>query len=108
MLLCNNKEVQENEAWKSEMNIKVDDLQRDYRLLCFKTGFYATADQIHKCTFDLEKNYEPYTEFEQDAIKKWMLINAVDRAFELCGMRIIYIRDDEYIRAEQIIRCEKM
>lgn len=74
----------------------------------YKIVFYATVNQIHKFTFDLEKNYEPYTELEQDAIKKWMLINAVDRAFEPCGERFIYIRDDEYIRAEQIIRCEKM
>ena len=74
----------------------------------YKIVFYATADQIHKFTFNLDKNYEPYTELEQDAIKKWMLINAVDRAFEPYGERFIYIRDDEYIRAEQIIRCEKV
>lgn len=74
----------------------------------YKVVFFATVDQIHKFTFDLEKNYCPYTEYEQDQIKKWMLTNAVERAFEPCGTRSIYIRDDEYIRPQQIICCEKM
>lgn len=65
--------------------------------------FYATADQIHKFTFNLEKSYTPYTEYEQEVVKEWMLSTAADRAFGPCGERFIYIRDNEYIRPEQII-----
>lgn len=75
----------------------------------YKVVFYATAEQIHKFTFgELNRNNLPYTEYEQNVIKKWMLINAVDRAFEPCRECFIYIRDDTYIPANQIIRCEKM
>lgn len=75
----------------------------------YKVVFYATAEQIHKFTFgELNRNSLPYTEYEQNVIKKWMLINAVDRAFEPCRECFIYIRDDAYIPANQIIRCEKM
>ena len=74
----------------------------------YKILFYATAEQIHKFTFDLKQSNEPYTKFEEDAIRKWMLINAIDRAFEPCGERFIYIRDEEYIPPNQIIRCEPM
>ena len=74
----------------------------------YKIYFYATADQIHKFTFDLEKNYYPYTLPEQSALKKWMLLTAVDRAFEYCHEKFIYIRDNCYISPEQIIRYEQM
>ena len=74
----------------------------------YKVVFYATADQIHKFTFDIEKNNDPYTLSEQESIKKWMLINAVDRAFDPYGELYIYIRDDMYIPPEQIVSCERM
>lgn len=74
----------------------------------YKIWFYATAEQIYKFTFDLEQNTETYIKFEEDAIRKWMLINAVDRVFDPCRERYIYIRDDECIRPEHIIRCERI
>jgi len=72
----------------------------------YKIFFYATVDQIHKFTFGLEKNYDPYTEDEQEAVKNWMLRMALDQAFDPGGEHYIYIRDNEYIPPEQIIRCE--
>lgn len=74
----------------------------------YKIFFYATVDQIHKFTFGLEKNYDPYTESEQEVIKNWMLCMALDQAFDPGGEHYIYIRDYEYIPPEQIIRCEIM
>ena len=74
----------------------------------YKIFFYATIDQIHKFTFGLEKNYDPYTEEEQESIKKWMLRMALDQAFDPGGEHYIYIRDCKYIPSEQIIRCERM
>ncbi len=72
----------------------------------YKVFFYTTLDQIHKFTFDLEKNYDPYTEDEQGIIKDWMLCMAVDRAFDPGGEHYIYIRDHQHIPPEQIIKCE--
>ena len=74
----------------------------------YKIIFYATMDQIHKFTFGLEKNYAPYTTDEQETVKNWMLKKALDRAFDPCGEHYIYIRDNEYIPPEQIIRCEAL
>jgi len=74
----------------------------------YKVFFYVTADQIHKFTFDLEKNYLPYSACEQEQIKRWMLGWAVDRAFDPCSDLYIYIRDYEYVPPEQIISCEIM
>ena len=74
----------------------------------YKIIFYATLEQIHKFTFGLEKNYDPYTENEQETIKKWMLRMALDQAFDPGGEHYIYIRDNEYIPSEQIIRCEPL
>lgn len=72
----------------------------------YKVFFYATLDQIHKFTFDLEKNNDPYTEDEQAIIKDWMLSMAVDQAFDPGGEHYIYIRDHQHIPPEQIIKCE--
>ena len=72
----------------------------------YKVFFYATVDQIHKFTFDLEKNYDPYTESEQETIKNWMLRMAIDQAFDPGGEHYIYIRDYQHISPEQIIKCE--
>ena len=72
----------------------------------YKVFFYATLDQIHKFTFDLEKNYDPYTEDEQGIIKDWMLNMAVNRAFGPEYEHVIYIRDHQHIPPEQIIKCE--
>lgn len=74
----------------------------------YKIIFYATLEQIHKFTFGLEKNYEPYTENEQETIKNWMLRMALDQAFDPGGEHYIYIRDNEYIPSEQIIRCDAL
>ena len=52
--------------------------------------------------------YDPYTEEEQESIKKWMLRMALDQAFDPGGEHYIYIRDCKYIPSEQIIRCERM
>lgn len=72
----------------------------------YKVFFFATLNQIHKFTFDLENNYLPYSEYEKEQIKRWMLGWAVDRAFNPCGDSYIYIRDNEYIPPDQIISCE--
>ena len=72
----------------------------------YKIFFYVTADQIHKFTFGLQKNYDIYSEYEQGAVKKWMLSMAVDQAFSPRGEEYIYIRDHVYIPPDQIIRCE--
>ena len=73
----------------------------------YKVFFYATADQIHKFTFDdLQENNLPYSKQEQLAIKKWMLLKAADRAFEYCHEDYLYIRDDCFIPASQIIRYD--
>lgn len=74
----------------------------------YKIFFFATVDQIHKFTFDLEKNYDPYTEDEKEVIKNWMLRRAIDQAFDSGGEHYIYIRDYQYIPPEQIIKCELM
>jgi len=74
----------------------------------YKIFFYATLDQIHKFTFDLENNYTPYTESEKEHVKNWMLRMAIDQAFDPGGEYYIYIRDYEYIPPEQIIRCETL
>lgn len=83
----------------------LDDFWRS-KSTAYKVFFYATAAQIHKFTFGLEKNDDPYTEDEQAAIRNWMLRMAVDQAFDPGGEHYIYIRDNEYIPPEQIIRCE--
>lgn len=72
----------------------------------YKVFFFATLDQIHKFTFDLEKNYDPYTEHEQEAVKKWMLKKAVEQAYGANNEYYIYIRDYQHIPPEQIIKCE--
>lgn len=76
----------------------------------YKVFFYATVNQIHKFSFDdLPNNFEPYSESELTHIKKWMLRNAIDRAFSNCfDEKYIYIRDNDYIPSEQIIKCEIM
>lgn len=74
----------------------------------YKVYFYVTADQIHKFTFNLNNNYLPYSAYEQEQMKRWMLGWAVDRAFNTCGDLYIYIRDHEYVPPEQIINCELM
>lgn len=85
----------------------LDDFWRD-KSNPYKIFFYATLDQIHKFTFDLEKNFDPYTEDEQEAIKNWMLRKAIDQAFDPGGEHFIYIRDYQHIPPEQIIKCEMM
>lgn len=72
----------------------------------YKVLFYANADQIHKFTFDLDENNEPYTDDEREMIKKWMLRMAVDQAFSPGSEKYIYIRDHVFIPPEQIISCE--
>lgn len=74
----------------------------------YKIFFFATVDQIHKFTFGLEKNYDPYTEDEKEAIKNWMLREAINQAFDPGGEHYIYIRDYQHIPPEQIIKCELM
>ena len=67
-----------------------------------------TKESINDLSLDFICKALTKSEYEQNVIKKWMLINAVDRAFEPCRECFIYIRDDAYIPANQIIRCEKM
>lgn len=74
----------------------------------YKVFFYAIVDQIHKFTFGLDKNYDPYTEDEQKTIKNWMLSMALGQAFDPGGEHFIYIRDCEYIPSKQIIRCDPL
>ena len=74
----------------------------------YKIFFYATLDQIHKFTFGLEKNYNPYTAEEQEKVKNWMLSMALDQASDPGGEHYIYIRDNAYIPPEQIICCEPL
>lgn len=74
----------------------------------YKIIFYATVDQIHKFTFGLEKNYDPYTKDEEETIKNWMLCMALGQAFDPGGEQYIYIRDNEYISPKQIIRCDML
>lgn len=74
----------------------------------YKVFFYATVDQIHKFTFGLEKNYDLYTDSEQESIKNWMIRMAIDQAFDPGGEHYIYIRDYQHIPPEQIIICEMM
>ena len=81
---------------------RLDDFWKD-NSTPYKVIFFANINQIHKFTFDdLPKNYEPYSESEITYIKKWMLRNAIDRAFSNCfDDKYIYIRDYEYIPPEQ-------
>ena len=74
----------------------------------YKIFFYATLEQIHKFTFDLEKNSDIYTDEEQESVKRWMLAMAINQAFDPSIEHCIYIRDYQHIPPEQIIRCEKM
>lgn len=37
-----------------------------------------------------------------------MLLIALDVAYDECSGKIIYLKDDEYVHPEQIIRCEEI
>lgn len=94
----------------TKLSPKVEQLESSWKRKSkpYKVFFYATVEQIHKFTFNLETNYDPCTEDEQDVIKNWMVSMAIDQAFDPGGEHYIYIRDNEYIPPEQIIRCETL
>lgn len=73
----------------------------------YKVYFKVGLEQIHKFTFFSEDNNEPYSEDEILVLKKKFLAMALSVAFDDgLSQQIIYIRDDEYIRPEQITKCE--
>lgn len=84
---------------------RLDDFWRT-RSKPYKVFFFATLEQIHKFTFDLEKNDEPYNDEEQKKVKQWMLRMAINQAFDPGGEHYIYVRDHQFIPPEQIIKCE--
>lgn len=55
---------------------KLDDYWREHSTSCtsYKIFFYATLDQIHKFTFDIKENTNPYTGIE--------LLESHDRALK--------------------------
>ena len=94
----------------TKLSPKVEQLENSWKNKSkpYKVFFYATVEQIQKSTFNLETNYDPYTEVEEDIIKNWMVSMALDQAFGPEGEHYIYIRDNEYIPPEQIIRYETL
>ena len=77
----------------------------------FLIEFYATVNQINKCTFDTyfdEKILNPIDETEEidvnQKIKRWLLIKAIDRLYNKLDETYAYIEDDGYIPANQILR----
>lgn len=79
---------------------------------CFKVNFFARFPQLHRFTFSLdETDYFPHNIYQEltdeQKLKKWMVIAAIDRGFlNLSGECYAYVKDDIAIPPEQIISCE--
>lgn len=74
----------------------------------YKVEFYATYDQINNITFNVDRYCCENIEEQFVKVKKWMLINAVDKAFDPVGEIYLYIKDDMFIPATQILCCEEV
>ena len=88
---------------------KVEELEAYWIAMskAYKVKFYATYEQINNITFDVDRYYYKNKEEQFMQVKKWMLINAIDKAFDPVGEIYLYIKDDMFIPATQILCCEE-
>ena len=75
---------------------------------CYKVYFKVPLSQIHRFTFDFDEGDNEYSEEEMFLLKRKMLSIALDVACDGYSENYIYLKDDEYIHPEQIIRCEEI
>ena len=76
----------------------------------YKIDFYATIDQIHRFSFELDE-FKDEGQLELDdemKIKKWMLSYAIDRAAKKLDTQFLYVKDDVIISPEQIIEISEL
>lgn len=76
----------------------------------YKIDFYATIDQIHRFSFELDE-FKDEGQLELDdemKIKKWMLSYAIDRAAKKLDTQFLYVKDDVIISLEQIIEISEL
>lgn len=74
----------------------------------YKVYFKVPLSQIHRFTFDFDEGVKDYSEEELLLLKKKLLSIALDVAYDECLEKYIYLKDDEYVHPEQIIRCEEI
>jgi len=75
----------------------------------FKVNFYATIDQVHRFSFDLDETEEELTDEEIMHIKRWMVRYAIERANNnLFSEVFLYVKDEIDIPPEQITSCEEI
>ena len=79
----------------------------------YRVDFFATVDQVHRFTFELDEYRDPPYEdrFDLDddmKLKKWMLTHAINRADDDLDMTILYVKNDVIIPANQIISVNEM
>ena len=75
----------------------------------YKVNFYATIDQIHRFTFDLNETQEELTSDEIEQIKYWLVNQAINRVNNyLSHAVLIYINDEMEIPPEQIVNFEEI
>lgn len=79
----------------------------------YRVDFFATVDQVHRFTFELDEKIDPpYNDrFDLDddmKLKKWMLSHAIDRAHDNLGVTFLYVKDDVIIPANQIISVNEI
>lgn len=87
---------------------RLDDYWRKHSK-SYKVYFKVPLCQIHRFTFDFEESFNQYTENELLELKRKMLSLALDVAFNNCAYEpTIYLKDDEYVRPDQIIDCKEI
>lgn len=80
----------------------------------YAVNFCATFEQFHRFTFSLDEDqYSPYDAYQEltdeQKLKKWMLIAAINRGFcNYFGESHAYIKDEIPIPPEQITSCQQI
>lgn len=75
---------------------------------CYKVYFKVPLSQIHRFTFNFDEGDNEYSKEEMFLLKRKMLSIALNVAYDGSSQYYIYLKDDEYIHPEQIIRCEEI
>ena len=80
----------------------------------YVVNFCVTFEQFHRFTFSLDEDqYSPHDVYQkltdEQKLKKWMLVAAIDRGFRnYSGESYAYIKDEIPIQPEQIISCQQV
>ena len=91
---------------------KLEGLEKEWISQCngYKLDFFASLEQVQRCTFDLDVKREAtdprYQLSDEQKIKYWMLYHALNR--EVIPEVFIYIRDDTIITPQQILSYTKL